>query len=327
MGFYKSFISSNVILFIGRGFIMLDTNLSVQNLSKYYKNNIKANNNISIEFQTHEITALIGHNGAGKTTLLNQIGGLIIPSEGQIHINNIDVIKEHSKVRKLVSTMPQFQVPLKGVSMLQAIESIAMIKGFSSKVSKKKAEEIISSLQLDNWKNIKGEKLSGGLQRLTSFAMTVIDEAPVIILDEPTNDVDPIRRILMWKYLRKLADKGSIIIIVTHNLFEVEKYADRYILLDKGCVKKDINISNRYSQNIKHMLCVYDIDNIDISMFSSDFVTKYDIEQKKLTVSLKEENIYRAITIVLEVLKNGKATSYDLKIENLYDNYEDMINE
>lgn len=306
---------------------MLDTNLSVQNLSKYYKNNIKANNNISIEFQTHEITALIGHNGAGKTTLLNQIGGLIIPSEGQIHINNIDVIKDHSKVRKLVSTMPQFQVPLRGVTMLQAIESIAMIKGFSSKVSKKKAEEIISSLQLDNWKNIKGEKLSGGLQRLTSFAMTVIDEAPVIILDEPTNDVDPIRRNLMWKYLRKLADKGSIIIIVTHNLFEVENYADRYILLDKGCVKKDIKFSNGYSQNIKHMLCVYDIDNIDISMFSNDFQTKYDVEQKKLTVSLEDENIYRAITIVLEVLKNGKATSYDLKIENLYDNYEDMINE
>lgn len=314
-------------MFIDRGFIMLDTNLRVQNLSKYFKNNIKANNNISIEFKTHEITALIGHNGAGKTTLLNQIGGLIIPTKGQIYINNIDVIKEQTKVRKLVSTMPQFQVPLKGVTMLQAIESISMIKGFSSKVSKKKAEELISSLQLDNWKNIKGEKLSGGLQRLTSFAMTVIDEAPVIILDEPTNDVDPIRRILMWKYLRKLADKGSTIIIVSHNLFEVEKYADRYILLDKGCVKKDINVSSGYSQNLKHMLCVYNIDNIDISVFSNDFRTKYDVEQKKLTVSLEEENIYKAITIVLEILKNEKATSYELKIENLYDYYEDMINE
>lgn len=314
-------------MFIDRGFIMLDTNLRVQNLSKYFKNNIKANNNISIEFKTHEITALIGHNGAGKTTLLNQIGGLIIPTKGQIYINNIDVIKEQTKVRKLVSTMPQFQVPLKGVTMLQAIESISMIKGFSSKVSKKKAEELISILQLDNWKNIKGEKLSGGLQRLTSFAMTVIDEAPVIILDEPTNDVDPIRRILMWKYLRKLADKGSTIIIVSHNLFEVEKYADRYILLDKGCVKKDINVSSGYSQNLKHMLCVYNIDNIDISVFSNDFRTKYDVEQKKLTVSLEEENIYKAITIVLEILKNEKATSYELKIENLYDYYEDMINE
>lgn len=314
-------------MFIDRGFIMLDTNLRVQNVSKYFKNNIKANNNISIEFKTHEITALIGHNGAGKTTLLNQIGGLIIPTKGQIYINNLDVIKEQTKVRKLVSTMPQFQVPLKGVTMLQAIESVSMIKGFSRKVSKKKAEELISSLQLDNWKNIKGEKLSGGLQRLTSFAMTVIDEAPVIILDEPTNDVDPIRRILMWKYLRKLADKGSTIIIVSHNLFEVEKYADRYILLDKGCVKKDINVSSGYSQNLKHMLYVYNIDHIDISVFSYDFKAKYDVDQKKLTVSLEEENIYKAITIVLELLKKEKAASYELKIENLYDYYEDMINE
>lgn len=305
---------------------MQETSLIVKNLSKYYKNNIKANNDISIEFKPHEITALIGHNGAGKTTLLNQIGGLAIPTKGEIYINNINIVKEHSKARKLVSSMPQFQVPLKGVTMLQAIESISMIRGFSEKVSKDKAEKIISFLQLKRWKDIPGEKLSGGLQRLTSFAMTVISESPIIVLDEPTNDVDPSRRILMWKYLRKLADKGKIIIIVTHNLLEVEKYADRYILFDRGCLKKDINISSLHSQDLKHILCVYDIEEPDIVVFSDIFDTKYDIETKMLTVSLEREEISKAIIVLLETLKNKKATNYELKIKNLYDNYEDMIN-
>ncbi|MDE6357675.1 MAG: hypothetical protein K2L15_03690, partial [Eubacteriales bacterium] len=154
----------------------------------------------------------------------------------------------------------------------------------------------------------------------------VISEAPIIVLDEPTNDVDPARRILMWKYLRKLADNGNIIIIVTHNLLEVEKYADRYILFDKGCLKKDVNISSLYSQDLKHILCVYDIEEPDIVVFSEIFDTKYDIETKMLTVSLEKEEIPKAIIVLLEILKNKKATNYELKIKNLYDNYEDMIN-
>lgn len=306
---------------------MQETSLIVKNVSKYYKKNIKANNDISIAFNPYEITALIGHNGAGKTTLLNQIGGLATPTKGAIYINNIDVVKEPSKARKLVSSMPQFQVPLKGVTILQAIESISMIRGFSKKVAKEKAEKIISFLQLEKWRNIPGEKLSGGLQRLTSFAMTVVAESSIIILDEPTNDVDPVRRVLMWKYLRQLADQGHIILIVTHNLLEVEKYADRYLLFDKGYLRKDKNISSLYAQDLKHVLCVHDIEEADIDVFSNMFDTKYDEEARMLTVFLNKEEVSKAIQVLFEILESKKATSYELKIKNLYDNYEDMINE
>ena len=306
---------------------MSNNSLVIKNLSKIYKNNILANDNISLEFKTHTITALIGHNGAGKTTLLNQIAGLAVPTYGKIEINGIDAVKEYLMIRKLVSSMPQFQVPIKGVTVLQAIKSISMIKGFSGKVSKEKAENIIKYLQIDEWKNTPGEKLSGGLQRLTSFAMSVIDEAPVIILDEPTNDVDPIRRVLIWKYLRKLADNGCTIIIVTHNLLEVEKYADRYILLDKGCVKRDVKICGEYTKNIKHILCIYDIDNQDIILFPDYFNARYNIEEKKLIIFLEERDILTAIEILIKVLNDNKATSYEMKIESLFENYENIIYE
>ncbi len=223
---------------------MTPSDLSIKHITKHYKNKHNANNDISLTFKTHEITALIGHNGAGKTTLLNQISGLIVPTEGQVLMNHIDISRKQSIASTLVSSMPQFQAPLKGVTLLQAIQSIAMIKGFSRKESKARAENIITKLQLEKWKDIPGEKLSGGLQRLTSFAMSVVVPTPVIILDEPTNDVDPIRRGLMWEYLRELATQGAIVIIVTHNLLEVEQYADRYILLDNGCVKEGVNLQS-----------------------------------------------------------------------------------
>ncbi len=306
---------------------MNKTFLTIKKLTKLYKNNIKANDDISLTFESGEITALIGHNGAGKTTLLNQIIGLVEPTKGEILINNIDIVKKPSLARILVSSMPQFQVPIKGVSVFQAVESILRIRGFSKKISKKKTVNIINELQISDWENVSGEKLSGGLQRLTSFAMTVMSESKVVLLDEPTNDVDPVRRIIMWKYLRKLADSGVIVIIVTHNLLEVEKYADRYILLDRGCVKKDTKICGKSLKNNKQILNILGIEKENISKFSSIKDIRYYDEEKRLVVFLQESEVIQAIDATLKLLKAEKLVSYDLKTGNLNDNYEEMINE
>lgn len=303
---------------------MNSTILCVKNLNKSYKNSIKANNNITLEFNAGEITALIGHNGAGKTTLLNQIIGLIKPTSGSVLINQMEVTNKPSIARKLISSMPQFQLPLKGVSVFQSIESILRIKGFSKKISRKKAEDIIDFLQINQWQNISGEKLSGGLQRLTSFAMSVTADSPIIVLDEPTNDVDPIRRLLMWKYLRKLADNGTIIIIVTHNLLEVEKYANRYILLDKGSVKADIKMDNKPSSS-RHLLSIFGVEKSDAELFTRFSNMKYYDEERKMIIALEDKEVIKAVDLLLVILKEKRATNYDMKIGSLYDNYEEMV--
>lgn len=306
---------------------MNKTVLTIKNLTKLYRKNTKANNNISLSFESGEIIALIGHNGAGKTTLLNQVIGLVKPTNGEILINGIDIVNRPSLARKLISSMPQFQVPIKGVSVYQAIESILRVKGFSKIVSKEKTINIIKELQIDDWKNVAGEKLSGGLQRLTSFAMTVTSDSPIVLLDEPTNDVDPIRRILMWKYLRKLTDNGVIVIIVTHNLLEVEKYADRYILLDKGCVKEDTKLCGENLKNGKHILNIIGIEKDNISVFGNLSNIKYNEKEQRLVIFLEESEVSNVIDITLKLLSEEKITSYDLKIGSLNDTYGGMIDE
>lgn len=300
------------------------TNLYVKNLSKSYKNNMKANDDITLEFKSGEITALIGHNGAGKTTLLNQVIGLIKPTSGSIFVNQMEVTNKPAIARKLVSSMPQFQLPLKGVSVVQSIESILRVKGFSRKISKKKAEDIIDFLQINKWKNVSGEKLSGGLQRLTSFAISVTADSPIIVLDEPTNDVDPIRRMLMWKYLRKLADNGTIIIIVTHNLLEVERYANRYILLDKGSVKVDMKIDQKLL-NSRHLLSIWGIGKKDSELFACFSNIRYDDEGRKMIITLQAKEVIKAVGLLLLILKEKKAINYEMKIGSLYDSYEEIV--
>jgi ABC-2 type transport system ATP-binding protein len=304
---------------------MRNQNLILKNVTKKYNKKVLANDAVSLVFEPRTITALIGHNGAGKSTLLNQIVGLVKPTEGKISVKGLDPIKERAKVIKVVSSMPQFQAPLNGVSVKQAIKNIAMIKGFSRREAEKRTQELLDLLQIQKWQDKSGDDLSGGLQRLTSFAMSVVDAASVIILDEPTNDVDPVRRILMWKYLRQLADSGSIIIIITHNLLEVEKYSDRYVLLDKGRVLKDVNVKNQYNPASRHHLAVYGIEEADVSHFTSRFKTIYKQDEATLRVFLAADELAQALSIVLAVLNAEKAVNYELKIESLLDNYEGMV--
>lgn len=299
----------------------------VKNLKKSYSSKI-VTDNISVTFYSGQIVALIGHNGAGKTTFLNQLNGLISSDSGSIQINGIDVTNHPNQARELVSSMPQFQVPIKGVTIQEAVECIGALKGMKKSDIQSSSNQLISYLNLEKWRHTTGEKLSGGLQRLTSFAMSVVDIPSIVILDEPTNDVDPYRRMLMWRHLRNLANQASTIIIVTHNLFEVERYADRYLMIDKGQVKKDVNVSDIQTQrNLRHQVSISILDEDTIVRFSQMDSCKYDNIEKRLTFTVKKEQLKEIVSIIMDLLEEDKIISYDLKLKNLSYDYEEYMNE
>ncbi len=301
--------------------------LDIRDINKTYDKKNMANKNVSLKFDRGEITALLGHNGAGKSTLLNQIIGLVKPTSGDIFINNVNVVKHPSYARKIVSYMPQFYAPIKGVSMYQSIETSLRIKGYSKNLAKVKTDLIIKDLDIERWQNLPGEKLSGGLQRLTSFAMSLVSSYPIIVLDEPTNDVDPIRRDIMWRYLQKLAKQGIIILVVTHNILEVEKYADRYVLLDKGMVKKDVRIGNKFLMSDKHVLNILGMDKDEANLVFGNFNIKRYKEEKKTSIFIKNSELNTAMDIILKLLASNKIISYELKNISLIDDYGEMVSE
>lgn len=302
--------------------------LLIDSISKTYKKKrIRANDNITMKLNPSEVTALIGHNGAGKTTLLNQIIGNIKPDSGSITYNGISLIENTKIARELVSMMPQFHAPLEGVTLKQSIESIVRIRGASEREVRLYTKQILRDLDIEKWANQTGNKLSGGLRRLTSFAMAVAYPSDIILLDEPTNDVDPIRRKLVWQYMRKLAKEGHLIFVVTHNLLEVEQYADRYILLNKGRVIRDVstkNIRNNFDVNMM-IVTLCDFEELQDLPISENCEFKKD--ELLLVFTLSERQVLGAVDWLMKLIRRGKVLNYKLTSATLDIQYGGMIDE
>lgn len=297
--------------------------LSIQQVSKIYrKSKIVANNKISAHFFPGEIVAITGHNGAGKSTLLNQIIGLTKPSSGEITYKDHSLIRERKLTRQVVSMMPQLHAPLNGVSIRQAIQSILKVRGLNTKESLEETNKILVELQIEDWADQQGQVLSGGLQRLTSFAMSVAAPPPILLLDEPTNDVDPVRRKIIWKHLRKLANRGHIIVVVTHNLLEVEQFSDRYLILNKGEVIKDTYVRDDKEQekNISKLIVYVKkklADQICPQVFSYEFIE----EELRYEMILDNDQIESAIHWLVKQRKENSIYDYKLAPVSLDDIY------
>src|SRR5690606_4926944 len=134
----------------------------------------------------------------------------------------------------------QAQAPLDGLTPRTAIEVAGRIRGLSAPRARHAAEQIAAELEITEWLDRRalpeGRGLSGGVRRLVAFAMAAVVPTPLVVLDEPTNDVDAARRRRLWEVVRRLADHGSGILLVTHNVVEAERLVDELVVLDRGRV-------------------------------------------------------------------------------------------
>ena len=208
--------------------------LQIEHLTKVYRRKVRANDGVSLDVAAGEVVGLLGHNGAGKTTLLNQVIGLSRPTSGSIAIDGTDVVTNPAHARRLCSMQPQSHAPLEGVTPRQVIEIVARLRGASRQRARQRTAELIAALQLEPWARTVGERLSGGIRRLTAFCLAAAEPGRVVMLDEPTNDVDPVRRRLLWQQVRALADAGSAVLLVTHGVAEAERVVDRLVILHHG---------------------------------------------------------------------------------------------
>ena len=301
--------------------------LLVDGVTKLYQRaKTPANQGISLEFRPGELTALLGHNGAGKTTLLNQAIGVTRPSAGDIRYGPSSLAQDPDLARHVCSMMPQMHAPLTGVTPLQAIAAIGRIRGLRGTEARNAANTLLEELDIARWKKVTGEKLSGGLRRLTSYAMVVIAPPPVLLIDEPTNDVDPIRRPLIWRHLRHLADRGHIVIVVTHNLLEVERNADRFVLLHGGRVRTD-NTPRALSHDIdRALLTVTPRPGIPIGPLP-DAEEVATLNDSRIRLTLSASQTPAAVQWALHLSKAQRAETYILAPGSLETHYEVMTHD
>ena len=209
--------------------------LELRGVTKQYRKGPLANQDVSLDVESGEVFGLLGPNGAGKTTLVSQILGLVRPTAGTISIDGLDVVRHPDVSRRLCSYQPQSTVPIEGLSPREAIELSGRIRGAPTADVRQRAGELLDALDLRPWEH-RTHGLSGGVGRLAAFCMAAVVPGRVVILDEPTNDVDPLRRKLLWQQVRALADGGSAVLLVTHNVLEAERCVDRLAIVDNGRV-------------------------------------------------------------------------------------------
>ena len=180
------------------------------------------------------IYALLGPNGAGKTTIINMLTTLLDPDDGSAKVFQHDVLRETQVVRQLISVTGQSTAVDEKLSGKENLTIFAMLLGFGRSEANRRATELLEEFELADAANLTLEKYSGGMRRRLDLASSMIVQAPLIFLDEPTTGLDPRTRLQMWGIIRRLVSTGSTIVLTTQYLDEADQLADRVAVIDRG---------------------------------------------------------------------------------------------
>ncbi len=212
--------------------------LDIENLCKIYPKNFKALDQVSLKVNSGDFYALLGPNGAGKSTLIGIISSLVNKSNGKVEILGIDIDKNHSLAKQKMGVVGQEVNFNQFETVYQILTQQAGYFGLDKKVVKTNSEYYLKALDLWDKRNEQGRNLSGGMKRRLMVAKALVNEPELLILDEPTAGVDIELRRSLWKFLKKINEKGTTIILTTHYLEEAEKLCKNISIIDQGKIVK-----------------------------------------------------------------------------------------
>lgn len=203
--------------------------LVLDRVSKQYQNKI-AVDRISTTLQPGVI-GLLGENGAGKTTLMRMLCGILKPSSGTITFDNLDVSEE--LYRDVLGYLPQDFGYYPNFSGRDFLMYIAALKGIEKSAARRKCDELLHTVNLEQVANKKIKTYSGGMKQRIGIAQAVLNNPKILILDEPTAGLDPKERVRFRNLIAELG-KDSIVILSTHIVSDVEQIADRILMMKSG---------------------------------------------------------------------------------------------
>lgn len=213
--------------------------LEIKNLVKVYKAGNKkedktAVDGISLSIPRGAFFGLLGPNGAGKSTTIHCITGIAQPTSGQILIDGVDVVANYKLARTKVGLSPQeFNVDIFSTPT-ELMDYMGGYYGIPQEVKMKRINELITQFDLEEHRNVKFQKLSGGLKRRAMLGRALVHTPDLLILDEPTAGVDVEQRRALWAYLKKLNEDGKTIILTSHYLEEIQYLCRDIAIINHG---------------------------------------------------------------------------------------------
>ncbi len=211
--------------------------LEIKNLVKVYGSGDKAKravDGINLSIPKGSFFGLLGPNGAGKSTTIHCITGIAQPTSGQILIDGVDVVTDYKRARTKVGLSPQeFNVDIFSTP-IELMDYIGGYYGIPYEARMSRIDELIKQFDLEEHRNIKFQKLSGGLKRRAMLGRALVHTPDLLILDEPTAGVDVEQRRALWTYLKKLNEDGKTIILTSHYLEEIQYLCRDIAIINHG---------------------------------------------------------------------------------------------
>lgn len=211
--------------------------IQITNLSKYF-DDFCAVDNISFTIQPGEVLGFLGPNGAGKSTTMKIITGFLAPSSGDVMVLGHNVLKDPISAQLEIGYLPEGAPAYADMTVSAALKFIAQVRGFSGDELKQRIQSVVEKVELQSVLNRRVENLSKGYCRRLGIAQALIHDPKVLILDEPTDGLDPNQKHQVRELIRNLS-KEKTVIISTHILEEVSAVCSRAMILSAGKVVFD----------------------------------------------------------------------------------------
>lgn len=214
-----------------------DVMISASDLSKQY-GSFRALDKVSFEVHKGEVVGFLGPNGAGKSTTMRILTCFLSPSGGTARVNGHDVFEEPLAVRRSLGYLPQRAPLYTDMGVLEYLRFAADLRQLDSSTFKKRAKEVVEVCGIAQVLGKEIRQLSHGYRQRVGLAQALIHDPPILILDEPTSDLDPNEKAEFLEYLKQIGEDRTVM-LSTHNLAEVEAACARAIIVRKGRVVAD----------------------------------------------------------------------------------------
>jgi ABC-2 type transport system ATP-binding protein len=308
--------------------------LKLDNVKKSF-GKYKVVKDVSLDIESGEVFGIIGASGSGKTTLLNMLVGFLPQTSGDVvfkapHLLSYDsdnaeinkfrsVIKNQDEVKKMVGFASQEPSFYGKLTLLENLDLFGTLYGLSKDAKRTNALILLKLMGLFEFRNKLARNLSGGMQKRLDIACALIHDPKVLILDEPTADLDPHLRSQMWNLIKKINSKGTTIILSSHFLDELEDLCDRIGILYDGILQ---HIGS--PAELKRLISAH--EEVHIETLKGDYDklmegfkphSKYhvkEIENKGSEIELKTSNPHIVIERLLKILDKQRDVLIDLHV-------------
>ncbi|KAF5078586.1 putative multidrug ABC transporter ATP-binding protein YbhF [anaerobic digester metagenome] len=293
----------------------MEYSIEVKDLRKNYGDFV-AVNDLNLKIRRGEVFGFLGPNGAGKTTSIRMMVGLLKPSSGEILINGEKI---ENIERGTIGICPQELVLWENLTCRESLKLMGDMYEVPKESLKQRINKLLKDLFLEEKANTTVSNLSGGMKRRLNLAMAVIHEPEVVVLDEPSEGLDPQSRRVLWNYIKSMRDDdGKTVILTTHLMDEADSLSDRIAIIDHGKLlrldtpenlKKEIGegdvVEMVLSDPEKNCELINELENLD------EIIAAFEMDGK---INIRALNAVAKLPRIMEQVESTEVRIADLSV-------------